>query len=112
MKSDFGGSEIEFERNMVINGGQSNQYQSIPPGNLNHVKNCTIVAKSAGENLQGRAPCPNATADNYAADKSAAPTPTPCNVTTWDQVTQRFPFYLFNTGYSPLNYSGKPASQG
>ena len=61
LKSDFGGSEITFENNLAINGGQSNQYQPIPPGNFNYVKNCTIVLDSVGENLQGRAPCPNAT---------------------------------------------------
>jgi hypothetical protein len=87
--SDFGGSEIEFERNMAINGGASNQYQAIPPGNLNYVKNCTLVPKlSGGEHLQDRAPCPNETTATTRLlgrgghDSSSLP----CNVTVWDEI--------------------------
>ena len=70
---------------MVINGGQSNQYQSIPPGNLNYVKNCTIIPTSAGENLQDRAPCPNATL--HPPERGVVgPPPTPCNTTVWNEI--------------------------
>jgi hypothetical protein len=61
LKSDFGGSDITFDQCMAIFGGQSNQYQKIPPGNKNQVVNSTIIPFKGGENLQGRAPCPNST---------------------------------------------------
>lgn len=60
LKSDFGGSEIEYEDNLLIWGGQSDQFQEIPTSNNNRVTNCTILATSAGENLQRLAPCPDA----------------------------------------------------
>jgi hypothetical protein len=68
---------------MAINGGQSNQYQSIPPGNFNYVKNCTIIPKTAGENLQGRAPCPNST---LVGEVHVTRGPMPCNTTLWDEI--------------------------
>ena len=73
---------------MAINGGQSNQYQPIPPGNFNYVKNCTIIPRTAGENLQDRAPCPNETLAP-GVERAVHATlggPSPCNTTLWDKI--------------------------
>ena len=101
--SDFGGSEIEFERNMAINGGASNQYQPIPPGNLNYVKNCTLVPKlSGGEHLQDSAPCPNETTATTRLLGRGGPEDSsslPCNVTVWDEICPPTPanWHVCNT---------------
>jgi hypothetical protein len=67
LKSDFGGSDIEYEGGLHISGGigtpggavASRQYQPIPSPQLNYVRNCTLIHGVDGENLQNYAPCPN-----------------------------------------------------
>jgi hypothetical protein len=77
LKSDFGGSEITFENNLAVLGGQSNQFQPIPVGTLNFIINCSIVTDKTGEVLQFDAPCPNATQPIQYTDVSVfAPTAT------------------------------------
>jgi hypothetical protein len=66
LKSDFGGSEIEYEGGLHVSGGigsnglASRQYQPIPSPNLNFVRNCTLMHFGSGgsEDLQSPgAPC-------------------------------------------------------
>ena len=67
LKSDFGGSEIEYEGGLHVSGGigsnglASRQYQPIPSPNLNFVRNCTLMhfGKGGSEDLQSFGPCPN-----------------------------------------------------
>jgi hypothetical protein len=64
LKSDFGGSEIEFEGSMQIFGTQGSvQFQATPVHNHNYVRNCTVLFNRNGECLLwtfgAYTPCPD-----------------------------------------------------
>ena len=44
LKSDFKGHSIEYDGDLGVFTGPSNQYQAVPPSSLNSVHDCTIVS--------------------------------------------------------------------
>jgi hypothetical protein len=46
LKSDFSGHSIEFDGNLGIFSGASNQYQAVPPAFPNSVHGCTTLVKT------------------------------------------------------------------
>ena len=50
LKSDFKGHSIEYDGDLGVFVGPSNQYQAVPPTNLNSVHDCTIISPGNAAN--------------------------------------------------------------
>ena len=63
LKSDFSGHDIEYESDLGIFVGPSNQYQPVPSDHLNVLHDSTVISAKDGDNLfsLSAATCANAT---------------------------------------------------
>ena len=60
LKSDYSGHSIEFEGDLSVFGGPSNQYQAVPPAFPNSVHDSVMISKTDGDILFQEV-CPNET---------------------------------------------------
>ena len=59
LKSDYSGHSIEFENDLSVFGGPSNQYQAVPPSHPNSVHDSVMISATDGDILISEV-CPDA----------------------------------------------------
>ena len=107
LKSDFSGHDIEYDGDLGVFVGSSNQYQAVPTNHPNSVRNSVMVSSSDGENLWsfGVMDCANLTwpnLDNVSVYSPSART-TICGLSLAEWQAQGKPVHNVSTAPLPPN---------